>query len=76
MTAPRYYPSLSTIFEAESLPDQLSFIKGSVQTLLDSITYKDYNKVISKNGAQGFYELVHSSVQISIPLHCIKIYSE
>ena len=41
----RYYPTLSTVISTEELPDLLGFLKEGLAGLLDSIYYKDHNRL-------------------------------
>ena len=46
----RYYPTLSTVVSIDDLPDILGFIKDGVESLLDTIHFKDLQSSKSPRG--------------------------
>lgn len=70
MIASSYYPKLTSVLNLESLPDQLSFIEGGLESILDDIFVRDYQIVKSRTGDSISYFLilkVYKRMGIEIP---------
>jgi hypothetical protein len=70
MIATRYYPLLTSVLKVDSLPDELSFIEGGLENLLDDIFVKDYQIVKSRSGDSISYYLtlkIYKRLGIEIP---------
>lgn len=70
MIASNYYPKLSSVLNLDNLPDQLSFIEGGLENLLDDVFVRDYQIVKSRKGDSISYFLVlkiYKRIGIEVP---------
>ena len=65
----RYYPKLSEIVTVEDLPDFLSFVQEALNTIFDSVYYKNLKYSKSVRGDAAFYSLdIVKKGAIKLPL--------
>ncbi len=58
MAASSYYPKLTTVLNLDNLADELSFLEGGLDNLLDGIFVSDYQIVKSRKGDAISYQIV------------------
>lgn len=70
MSAPKYYPSLSSVFNFDLLPEPLGFLRDAGNSILDKILIKRKDIVVNSNG--DTYSIlitlvVYNSLRFEIP---------
>jgi hypothetical protein len=67
--AHRYYPRLSEVVAVDDLPDFLSFVENGLESLLDSIHYKNFQFSTSARGDSAFYsaDIISKNIGLNLP---------
>lgn len=64
-----YYPQLTSLISPDDLPEELSFLKGSLSALLDNIFIKDIQFVNSPSGnGKGFVLILKSFIRLEVDI--------
>ncbi|MBS1914162.1 MAG: hypothetical protein JST22_19395 [Bacteroidetes bacterium] len=70
MPTSEFYPPLSDIISVDALPEQLSFVKGGLASILDGIFYRNFQFSKSARNDSAFYSLdlvAYKRLAIEIP---------
>ena len=57
MASNKFYPSLSTLFPIDNIPENLGFIRDGINNVLKHIYYRDLQVDKSVTGEAAFYSL-------------------
>jgi hypothetical protein len=53
----RFYPNLTSVLNIEDIPEELGFVKDTIQSKIDKIHIKDFQFNKSPRGDATFYSL-------------------